>query len=187
MQALYRFYDGRDQLLYIGISSNFQARFSQHAKNSEWHALTTRATITHYEDRDAVVEAEKAAIIAEKPIFNKQHNRPDDVLMKHYYQILKNDVELNDDFHCQLVAGVKSFQDLGTQLPTRCEPHMINAWAIRGAMRALDKFGNGSDDDFILDCKTCQSLNEAEFFDEDVMNFWANLGQSIKNLGRKGQ
>lgn len=184
MQSLYRFYDDNKQLLYVGISSNFQARYAQHSKTSPWHHLATYSTITHFVDRESVLAAEKEAIKLEKPLFNKQHNNTNTVAKAHYYQILKN--ELSDDFHLKLYNGYRQFQQLAKDFPSRVESHMVNGWAIRGSMRALDIYGNAGDDELALDCDLCETLNQAEFFNNDNVLFWFNLGKAIKNNGKRG-
>lgn len=72
--ALYRFYDLEDRLLYVGITLDLGARWKYHSKNKTWWTDVVRCTVEHFLTREAVLIAEKAAIIAEKPRWNIVHN-----------------------------------------------------------------------------------------------------------------
>ena len=73
--ALYRWRDGSDLLLYIGISDDFTGRASSHyCKGSPWMEFAETATIERHPTRAVALDAEEAAIKAERPLFNKQHN-----------------------------------------------------------------------------------------------------------------
>jgi hypothetical protein len=73
--ALYRFYDAQDRLLYIGITVSVLSRWGGHERDKPWWGDVVRATITHFPNRAKVLEQEKAAIIMEKPLYNKHHNK----------------------------------------------------------------------------------------------------------------
>jgi predicted GIY-YIG superfamily endonuclease len=73
-ECLYRFFDKNDNLLYVGISSNWKQRLSQHYKESDFHYEATKITLEHFNTREEVEEAEKLAILVEKPKYNKAHN-----------------------------------------------------------------------------------------------------------------
>lgn len=68
--ALYRHYDKDGKLLYVGISLSAAHRFSEHLNSSEWAASTGNMTVEWYETRKAAEEAERTAILSEKPIYN---------------------------------------------------------------------------------------------------------------------
>ncbi len=72
--ALYRFYNSADVLLYIGLTVNIGARFSDHRLEKPWWTEISRIALEHFPDRRSVAAAERAAIIAEKPLHNVQHN-----------------------------------------------------------------------------------------------------------------
>lgn len=74
--ALYRFYDNDRQLLYVGITSNPGARWKKHANDKPWWGDVARVELEHYPTRDAVLAAERDAIISERPQRNVVHNRP---------------------------------------------------------------------------------------------------------------
>lgn len=73
-QALYRFYDAVDALLYVGITVDPSQRFRAHRDEKPWWAEVTRIAIEHYPDREAVEQAEREAIAAERPRWNIVHN-----------------------------------------------------------------------------------------------------------------
>ena len=72
--VLYRFFSG-DDLLYVGISLAPLNRIQQHLEFSDWclRGLVTCITMEHFDSKQSALDAEKAAIIAEKPTHNKMH------------------------------------------------------------------------------------------------------------------
>ena len=72
--ALYRWYDAEGALLYIGITGHLPTRQAIHAKNSAWSEFAALSRVEHHADRATAEAAEVAAILAEMPIFNRQHN-----------------------------------------------------------------------------------------------------------------
>lgn len=73
---LYRFYDRTGVLLYVGITVDFAEREKQHAKSKEWWDRVDRSatTVEYHLGRRAVLDAERLAIKAERPLENDQHN-----------------------------------------------------------------------------------------------------------------
>jgi hypothetical protein len=73
--ALYRYYDEKDRLLYVGITDHLLGRTGAHIIGSSWMDYAVRSTIARYSAREEAVAAETAAIKAEQPLFNDIHNR----------------------------------------------------------------------------------------------------------------
>lgn len=75
--ALYRIWGDAGLLLYIGISNSFGRRWREHAKRQPWwdemRRLTADEWFDHREDAEA---AERTAIKAERPKYNKTHAVP---------------------------------------------------------------------------------------------------------------
>jgi hypothetical protein len=74
--ALYRFFDNAGELLYVGITMNPAARWKQHSKDKDWWTEVANITVEPHPGREAVLEAERLAILTEKPLYNTVHNRP---------------------------------------------------------------------------------------------------------------
>lgn len=74
MTNLYRHYDNKGILLYVGISLSAVARLCQHRDHSQWFKDISKVTIEKYEDRKTALLAEKEAIRKEKPTWNIKHN-----------------------------------------------------------------------------------------------------------------
>jgi hypothetical protein len=72
--VLYRFYDADCVLLYIGITKNPPARFDGHRRDKPWWTEVADIKLTQYPDRESVLEAERQAIIDEKPAWNVVYN-----------------------------------------------------------------------------------------------------------------
>lgn len=68
--CLYRIFAGSD-LLYVGISANPAARFMKH-KRTDWWRHATRITFDVFESEWVALDAERAAIKAERPRHNKR-------------------------------------------------------------------------------------------------------------------
>lgn len=82
--SLYKYYDRSGVLLYVGITSRASTRNQEHNKDKVWWPFVRRQEVKHFRDRSAALAAEKAAIIAERPPFNKQHNRDCGILSAAY-------------------------------------------------------------------------------------------------------
>lgn len=71
---LYRHYDSQGVLLYIGVSLKQLQRLQQHSNSSFWFNQIETIKVEYFETRELALAAERAAIIAEKPLHNKQHS-----------------------------------------------------------------------------------------------------------------
>lgn len=65
--ALYRLYDADDNLLYLGISFDPEARWEQHKNDKHWAHQVVRRTVEWYPTRGEALAAEERATAAEKP------------------------------------------------------------------------------------------------------------------------
>lgn len=75
--TLYRAYDAGGDLLYIGLTTQFQARMIGHRSSSEWFALHTLVTTMDVgDDYAAARAAESAAILMDQPRFNIRGKKP---------------------------------------------------------------------------------------------------------------
>jgi hypothetical protein len=83
---LYRAYGPGDVLLYVGASCVLPTRLSVHKTESPWWIACERISFEEYPDRASALEAEKATIRAEAPLFNRRHSeraRPEVVVEPH--------------------------------------------------------------------------------------------------------
>jgi predicted GIY-YIG superfamily endonuclease len=71
--VLYRFYDDERRLLYIGISANFGRRLDKHLRDKPWFCRVANIAVQHFTSRTAALEAERRAIVTEKPLHNVAH------------------------------------------------------------------------------------------------------------------
>jgi hypothetical protein len=72
---LYRFYDASGQLLYVGISLHAAQRASEHRKDKAWWSDVARMEVQHLPTRHAALDAERTAIVNERPLHNVVHNQ----------------------------------------------------------------------------------------------------------------
>lgn len=71
---LYRLFDADDQLLYVGRTNDLRRRFERHAMVQPWWAEVARSQVESLGTFEALCEAERAAIVAERPKYNITHN-----------------------------------------------------------------------------------------------------------------
>jgi hypothetical protein len=69
--SLYRFYDGTEKLLYVGISNEPWRRRREHAYSQPWWPQVRHQAVTWYDAEWQAREAETRAIKGELPRFNK--------------------------------------------------------------------------------------------------------------------
>jgi hypothetical protein len=74
-RILYRFYDVDRAPLYIGITHTGDARMGVHRRRSDWWPLAEYIAVSVYPNWSSLEEAERAAIRAEHPRFNKAGTR----------------------------------------------------------------------------------------------------------------
>lgn len=73
---VYRFFDENERLLYVGYSIDPVQRFKQHSKaksSRRWWPLQRRVTLMRFDTEAEGLAAENAAILTEKPIYNRRN------------------------------------------------------------------------------------------------------------------
>lgn len=73
-EALYRWFDWDNRLLYIGITRDLAGRQESHSRSSSWGRFAAACTVDRYPTRAAVETAERLAIEDEQPLFNHVFN-----------------------------------------------------------------------------------------------------------------
>lgn len=73
--ALYRLYDANEQLLYVGITNDPPSRMVQHAGDKTWWPQVAQHSIEWLDSREAALDAERSAIITERPRYNHTHKQ----------------------------------------------------------------------------------------------------------------
>ncbi|MEU9323230.1 GIY-YIG nuclease family protein [Streptomyces canus] len=68
--AVYRLYDARESLLYVGITRNIKERWQSHELIQRWWHLVARRDVSWLASRDAALEAEARAVENEGPLYN---------------------------------------------------------------------------------------------------------------------
>lgn len=158
METLYRFFDKAGQLLYVGISNNWTQRLKQHYKDSEFFDQVASATFEHFNTREEVEAAEKAAILTEGAIYNKAFN-PNFETTQQHFQKLKAWVYSNiepDLVHASLIDTLrKTF--LSDKNWTRKTAAPIAFYIYTN----LPFWASEID----LDCDFCVNLYHAEFLE----------------------
>ena len=71
---LYRHYDARGDLLYVGMTLHVWDRQTRHLTKAEWANSIYQIVVEPFATRNELIEAEAYAIKTEFPKFNKTHN-----------------------------------------------------------------------------------------------------------------
>lgn len=80
MTDLYRMYNRRGQLLYVGVSFNAGSRATQHAMDKPWWPEVATIKVEHLScGREDALALEKRTIQSDRPMYNKQHAIPEDI------------------------------------------------------------------------------------------------------------
>lgn len=72
LHVLYRVYDVRDELLYVGVTLDVEQRFAAHRQGKTWWADVATIRLEHFGTRPELEAAEEAAIAAGRPVHNVQ-------------------------------------------------------------------------------------------------------------------
>ena len=104
-QHLYRHFDERDNLLYVGVSLSTIQRLSQHKNHSHWFNNISKVTIEQFPTREEVLEAERIAIEKEEPLHNV-------ALKKHHTSKLRVTEDRREDSRVHLVNSVIEYKPI---------------------------------------------------------------------------
>ena len=80
--CLYRCFDRKGLLLYVGCSSNVGSRLASHAQQTDWWPLVWRIAVKRVSTLDQCRREEQRAIRDEYPKFNVAHSRPTEKLAR---------------------------------------------------------------------------------------------------------
>lgn len=92
MNQLYRHFDIYGNLLYVGVSLSAVGRLAQHKRHAKWYSEIQTMTVENFSSRTELLNAERIAIINEKPLHNKQYNSNNNIAVKKshmYHEIEK--------------------------------------------------------------------------------------------------
>ena len=146
--ALYRHYGDNDLLLYVGISLSATTRLAQHCAASPWGEDIKRVSIEYFDTRKLAMEAERNAVIFERPLFNKDYFKhkyriPDNIPFDKFEKIMEAESKENYYFafpnYKALVAfikGYKEYQILKKRKQRRSSSRNYSATTARQALCA---------------------------------------------------
>jgi hypothetical protein len=70
MASVYRAFDAKGRLLYVGQSAQVSARMATHRRSSKWASQAVRWDISEPMPRDTALDVEAVAIYTERPLHN---------------------------------------------------------------------------------------------------------------------
>jgi hypothetical protein len=134
---LYRFFNDRKQLLYVGISARGPKRWSEHAKNRPWWHEVKSSTIEHFETRQDALLAEGVAIRTEMPLHNKRGTSTKSASLLQPQPHAKWDIEkargLSVDWKSVIGPTVESFDWRGI---------VLESFNFKSTIYAKDSYGH---------------------------------------------
>lgn len=74
--TLYRFFDSKGRLLYVGVSKSPLVRLGQHRSEKPWWSQIETTRMEHFPSKEEAYKAETVAISVENPIFNISGRKP---------------------------------------------------------------------------------------------------------------
>lgn len=77
--TLYRLRSEEGDLLYVGIAGNPGRRFEQHSRDKFWWGEVKTIALDHFPSRPEALRAERTAIQTERPRYNSETSKADDV------------------------------------------------------------------------------------------------------------
>lgn len=124
--TLYRHFDAADELLYVGIAFEPAARRRQHAADKLWWLEVARTSYEHHPTREAALQAEAAAIRAERPRWNVVHNVPTLRTARSLFTPRSGITGTSRTWRFQTLGGVERVTDLWLE------------WEVDGAAMSLE-------------------------------------------------
>ena len=92
--SVYKYFDARRILIYVGITSGGIIRNRQHNESKEWWRYVVSQEIEHFGSRSLAHEREVQLIQRFRPPFNKQHNADHVAARRFYLNMVKGGVSL---------------------------------------------------------------------------------------------
>ena len=116
---LYRMWDAKEELIYIGISRSAMVRLSEHQQTKEWATEIHNITLEYFDSRELCRLAETKAIKSEKPKYNIVHNQkyPEPQMSKEGFKILTT-----TPFNDYRQEHFKKFRDIMVYFYERYKP-----------------------------------------------------------------
>lgn len=71
--SLYRIFNEEWDLLYVGVSNSVIRRLDEHVWEQPWSEEISMIHVEHFENRREAVDAERRAILADQPKYNRAH------------------------------------------------------------------------------------------------------------------
>jgi len=155
--TLYRYFDFKGQLLYVGITKNQFNRASQHSKDSPWFSEIMSARFEHLETREAALKAESNAIATELPKFNKAGPVLSEVLLDHLLKIVSECLE--DEWHKSMSLKISNRMLVINEFSTASEVTKL------GFSLAASFVWNTDGTQRIIGCAACEQLANSKWFD----------------------
>jgi excisionase family DNA binding protein len=101
--SLYRHFCSGGKLLYVGVSLSAINRLGQHAEHSGWFKSIAKVSIEHFDTREAALEAERAAIVRERPLHNIHHRKAAEEAQKAADAAMLSTVRAKKDLTARIV------------------------------------------------------------------------------------
>ena len=132
--SLYRHYNSKGELLYVGVSLSALQRLGQHADHSDWFASIARVTIEHLDTREAALDAERAAVIRERPLHNIHHKKASEEAQRKANEKLTETAQAKKDLTARIVYFHPVYSLHGAAQALAVNVRLVNLWVRSGEM-----------------------------------------------------
>lgn len=116
--SVYKYYDKRDMLIYVGITSRAMKRNTEHNLTKQWWPHVVRQDVEHYPTRARALAQEKRLIQKHLPPFNKQHNPSHAELVRVYERFAEaevaypNSVDILNETKARIPLDLVSYDEI---------------------------------------------------------------------------
>jgi hypothetical protein len=113
--SVYRFYDQRGILLYVGLTARGRHRGNEHANSKSWWQYVARQEVEHFPDRNVAAKRERDLIRLHRPPYNRIHNPDHDRVRAAYEALLAAEgppLDFDDPIHALSRLGMELPLDL---------------------------------------------------------------------------
>ena len=139
---LYRHFNSKGDLLYVGISLSAFNRLAQHRDHSHWFNDIERVELEAHETRCAALAAERRAIETEHPLHNIMHNRQNVVALP---DAAPTQADLSRRDLTSRVARFAPVYNIAEAAKALCVGEtQVRRWMAEGRLGYVEMLGSGT-------------------------------------------
>lgn len=154
--TLYRYFDGANRLLYVGITKNQFERQGSHSRVQPWWPEVAFAKFEHFDSRELALLYEFEAIGREFPRYNKAGPVLDEDSRSHLVKLIANDFD--DEWHTKIATSIRQTMLEVNQFSDKPEAHKL----LFAFGESIPWINDGMDQQ--VDCLNCQRVLDSQWY-----------------------